>query len=188
MAVLVRPDVCQAPGYCGLTSIYEYTNFDGTCVRTNCGQAAAATLLTHHRKLEADPQRSLEIMRRLEREFPPDQMRGYFGTGRRQVERILRAFELSPAEVAGEEGLRQRLAAGAPVIVMLGASQGRVLPFVDLPGGHWMVAYGFDGGHVYLTNGGRLTWDAFRKGWRGVVPWLIDMRNKGITVPGVVVP
>ena len=50
----------------------------------------------------------------------------------------------------------------------------------DRPGGHWTVAYGFDGEHIYLTNYGRMTWDDFRRAWMSFVPRLIDMHGKGL--------
>jgi hypothetical protein len=62
---------------------------------------------------------------------------------------------------------------------MLGVSAGKFLSF-DLPGGHWMVAYGFDGDHVYLTNWGRMSWQEFHAGWNALVPRLINMRGKGL--------
>lgn len=36
--------------------------------------------------------------------------------------------------------------------------------------GHWVVAYGYDNSHVYVTNfrgGNKMTWDQLHKAWGG---------------------
>jgi hypothetical protein len=180
MAGLVNPDSPCASSYAGLASIFEYTNWDGKLCRTNCGQAASATLLTHFGKFVADIAQARRVMSLLERRHPPDQLGGLFGTGRRCVERACRAFGIRLTEIRNEESLRDNLAKLHPVIVMLSASPGRLWNRFDLPGGHWMVAYGFDGDHVYLTNHGKMTWEEFRRNWNGLVPRLIRMRNRGL--------
>jgi hypothetical protein len=63
---------------------------------------------------------------------------------------------------------------------MLGISAGKLWNCIDLPGGHWMVAYGFDDEYVYLTNHGKMTWPEFRRGWNGLVPRLIRMNGRGL--------
>jgi hypothetical protein len=63
---------------------------------------------------------------------------------------------------------------------MLGLPSGRLFGRFDLPGGHWMVAYGYDTAHVYLSNYGRMAWADFRRGWGGLVPWLIAMNGRGL--------
>src|SRR5207253_2288719 len=164
----------------GLSSIFEYTNRDGIRARVNCGQAAAVTLLTHHRKLPADVSRARQVMARVEEHYPPDNVAGYFGTSRRRVTGICRAYGLPLAVIEGEQELQRALAAQQPVIVMLTAAPRRVFNLFDVPGGHWMVAYGFDREFVYLTNYGRMSWSRFRSGWSSFVPRLINMRRKGL--------
>lgn len=181
MAGLVSPDDPKAADYQGLDAIFEFVNDDGTCVLTNCGQAAATTLLTHYGALVPAADEPTSVLQHIEKVFPPDNLGGYFGTSRRRVTRICKAHGLRLKEVRGEEALRFMLAQRRPVIVMLGVSAGRFLGF-DLPGGHWMVAYGFDENHVYLTNGGKITWDEFRAGWNGFVPRLIQMRQRGLVI------
>jgi hypothetical protein len=166
-------DTCD---YRGVKAIFEYTNTDGARVRTNCGQAAAATLLTFHGKLAPAPAR---VMARLERDFPPDNLGGLFGTSRRCVIRMCRAFGLRLIPVDGEDALRRQLAQGNPVAVMLGVSGGRFLHF-DLPAGHWMTAYGYDCERIYLTNGSPMSWAEFRGGWDSYVPRFINMRRRGL--------
>ena len=175
MATLIRYLELPAPTYLGQSSIFEYTNWDGAHTRFNCGQAAACTLLTHLAKL--DP--AAEIMCAVEAAHPPDNLGGYLGTSRRRVERICRAHGILLDEIAGESELRERLSERQPVIVMLQVGGPRVFGY-PVPLGHWMVAYGFDREHVYLTNWGRMSWDDFRNGWAGRVPWLIRMKNRGL--------
>ena len=45
MVQFIRPD-SGPTHYVGLDEIFEYTNWDGSEVDFNCGQAAAATFLT----------------------------------------------------------------------------------------------------------------------------------------------
>jgi hypothetical protein len=179
MAGMVHPEDPPSD-YRGLPSIFEFTNSDGDCVRTNCGQAAAATFLTYHGKLLLSKDEPTQIMEALELVDPPDNLGGAFGTSRRCVVRICRRHGIRLREIAGEAGLREALGLGRPVIVMLGVCAGRLFHRFSLPGGHWLVAYGFDGERVYLTNYGHMTWEEFRHGWGGIVPRLIGMRNKGL--------
>jgi hypothetical protein len=164
----------------GLASIFEFTNGDGKFVRTNCGQAAAATFLTFHGKFELAKDEPCGIMAAIEDRDPPDNFGGAFGTSRRRVARICRRHGIRLREVAGEDAIRDELSNGRPVIVMLGVSGGHLFNRFELPGGHWMVAYGFDADYVYLTNHGSMTWDEFRRGWASFVPRLISMRGKGL--------
>jgi len=180
MAGIVAPDEPVAARYYGLKSIFEFTNGDGSFVRTNCGQAAAATYLTFRGRFFPALDEPARIMAAIESADPPDNFGGAFGTSRRRVVRICRRHGLLLREIAGEPALREELAAGRPVIVMLGVCGGRLFNRIDLPGGHWMVAYGFDDDHVYLTNHGQMTWDEFRRGWAAFVPRLIGMRGKGL--------
>jgi hypothetical protein len=180
MAAMIRAATKGAPAYQGLETIFEYTNYDGDLVRTNCAQAAAATFLTCQGKLPALSDQARGIMSALERDYPPDQFGGYLGTGRHQVETICGAHGVGLTEIAGEPALRVQLARRNPALVMLGVSAGRLLNLIDLPGGHWMVAYGFDEEYLYLTNWGRMTWDKFDSGWRAVVPLLIHMRLRAL--------
>ena len=64
---------------------------------------------------------------------------------------------------------------------MLGVSSGTFW-HIPLPGGHWMVAYGYDREHIYLTNleEGKMPWTEFRRRWRSWVSLLIRMRLRGL--------
>jgi len=182
----VYPDGADPASYRGLPVVYEYTNADGDLVRFNCGQAAACTFLTHHGAFPAEPEAELAraVMTAVEAEHPPDNAGGWFGTSRRRVERICRTHGVELDEVAGEAELRERLAAGRPVIVMVGTEGPRVWRW-HAPAGHWMVAYGYDDRHVFLTNyaPSGMPWGEFRRRWGAFMPRLVSMRNTGLTAP-----
>ena len=164
----------------GLKRIFEYVNADGRLTKWNCGQAAATTLLTHHGHLPLCEETACATMRGLESAFPPDIVAGWFGSSRRRVTRICKAHGLCLKVVRGEEPLRVELEAGNPVVVMLGVSAGRIWKW-DVPGGHWMVAYGFDDDAVYLTNWGEpMPWSEFRERWRSAVSRFIQMNERGL--------
>jgi hypothetical protein len=184
VANIISAAVHGVSNFVGLKSIFEYTNGDGSLCRTNCGQAAAATFLTHYGRLPADTAEAHRIMATLERCHPPNVLGGVFGTSRRRVARICSAFGVRVREVPGEAALRASLVRREPVIVMLGVSAGRLWRF-DLPGGHWMVAYACDADGVYLTNWGKMGWDDFRHGWAGLVPRLIGMWGRGLAARGL---
>src|SRR5262249_43305200 len=153
VAGIVIPAEQGAADFVGLGAIFEYTNGDGALCRTNCGQAAAATFLTHYGRLAAEAAGARLVMAALERRHPPNVLGGLFGTSRRCVAGICAAFGVPLRQVCGEAALRASLARGEPVIVMLGVSAGRWRGY-ELPGGHWMVAYACDAGGVHLTNHG----------------------------------
>ena len=177
MAQIIRPNISDPSAYHGLDWIFEYTNYDGALTTWNCGQAAAATFLTHHGAM--DPVQAANNMAWLEKHHPPDQFAGWFGTGRRRVERIMRSFHLDLIEVHGAEGIKQQLDRKNPVLLMLGMSHGKFLGF-NLPGGHWMVAYGYDAKAVHLTNGWAMMWHEVEAGWRSVAANWIRMSGCGL--------
>jgi len=175
MASLIQPDNYDLNKYHGLAQIFEFVNADGNFTRYNCGQAAACTLLTHLGRLEP----AAESMPKVENKYPPDNLGGWFGTSRRRVQRICRGLGVPTEAIKGESELKLSIEQGRPVIVMLGRPGPKFLG-ITMPMGHWMVAYGFDDENVYLSNHGSMTWDEFRQGWRGLVPWLIRMRQRGL--------
>lgn len=166
--------------YRGLPRLYGYVNDDGERFRTNCGQAAIATFLTHHGILPLDAANAAAIMARIEATHPPNILFGRFGTSRRQIERACRAFGCPVREVVGETALRAELDRKNPVFIMLGMPGGKFAG-ITWPSGHWMIAYGYDADDVFLSNYGRMTWAEFRKGWRTPVAHLIRMAERGLT-------
>jgi hypothetical protein len=176
--------LAKAAGYAGLGHIYEFVNADGRLTKWNCGQAAATTLLTHHGALRVCEDNPSSILCDIENVFPPDQLGGWFGSSRRRVTTICKAHGLCLKEIRGEEQLRAELTCGNPVVVMLGVSGGQLMGW-DLPGGHWMVAYGFDDESIFLTNWGEpMPWPNFRKRWRSLVSQLIQMSDRGLAASG----
>ena len=176
MAGTIFPDGADAASYRGLPSLYQFVNADGSLTRFNCGQAAACTLLSHFGAIGGD---ACALMAAVEKANPPDNLLGYFGTSRRRVERICREHGIELDELTGEDELRAALAGNRPVAVIV-ELPGPVVWRWRAPAGHWMVAYGFDEEHIYLTNWGRMTWAEFRDGWRALVPRLIHMRRKAL--------
>jgi hypothetical protein len=178
MAGIVHGD-SDKQDYRGLAEIFQFVNDDGELFYRNCGQAAAATLLTHQGVLKPTEQSASQLMRAIENAHPPDNVFGWFGSSRRCVTHICKKHGVTLEEVDGENELRRELDRGNPVLVMLGVSAGKFFGF-DLPGGHWMVAYGYDDESVYLTNNGAMPWDDFRAGWQSLVPRLIQMGRRGL--------
>jgi hypothetical protein len=181
MAGIVRPTEFAA-GYHGLRSIFEFTNTDGSMPVVNCGYAAAATLLTFHGHISPSMQSPRRIMTRLESEHPPDNLGGIFGSSRRRITRIFRRLGVRIRAICGEDRLREAVARGRPAIVLVGVCAARVFNRIELPGGHWTVAYGFDSDSIYLTNYGSMSWERFRRVWVSFVPRLVDMHGKGLNV------
>lgn len=143
MAQYVASAEYQPANYRGLPGMFEFTNGDGISRPTNCGQAAACTMLTYMRLIQPDAENPHMIMKTIEAAHPPDNFGGKMGTSRRRVERILGAFGMDPTEIEGEENFRQMLDAGCPMIVMIGLYHNKLWKFT-IPSGHWMVAYGYD--------------------------------------------
>lgn len=169
----------KSVGYTGLPRIFEFVNHDGRLSKWNCGQAAAATLLTHHHVVDPAVD-GCDLLLEIERQFPPDILGGWFGSSRRRVTSICRSRGLPLKPVRGEAAVRAELERGNPVVVMLGVSGGKFLRW-DLPGGHWMVAYGFDDNAVYLTNWGKpMLWEEFRIRWRAWTATFIQMDEIGL--------
>src|SRR5262245_19862703 len=102
MAGLIHPDCGMQTDYRGLNAIFEYCNQDGTLVRTNCGQCAAATFLTHYGKLARDLDQAADIIADIEKHFPPDNVAGILGTSRRRVVLICHAHGLKADAIEGE--------------------------------------------------------------------------------------
>lgn len=180
MAHFIQPAGIVEAAYQGLKDIFQFTNGDGKWVPFNCGQAAACTYLTYRGVFPSVQEKANELMCQIEQQHPPDNIGGWLGTSRRRVERICRSHGIKLQEVRGEQGLREHLSRGQPVIVMLGVPGPKILKRYTLPAGHWMVAYGYDEADVHLTNWGKMPWDTFRRWWNGIVPRVICMRNRGL--------
>ncbi len=177
--------LAKSAAYVGLERIFEFVNGDGRLTKWNCGQAAAATLLTHHGATPLSEASAGSLVCLLENAFPPDQLGGWLGSSRRRVTSICKAHGLPLQEIRGEHDLRRELANGNPVVVMLGISAGKLWGW-DVPGGHWMVAFGFDADAIFLTNWHEpMPWAEFRERWRSVVARLIQMNERGLAAASV---
>ena len=130
----------------GLHSVLAYRNCDGELSGTNCGLAAAATVLRYRELFSED------TLALLEKRFPPDVFFGLFGTSKTRVREILSAYQCPWHEVEGKHALKHAIQHQQPALVML-----------SLPGhlaaGHW------DEHHVHLTNyrshHDRMKWGTF---------------------------
>jgi uncharacterized protein YvpB len=198
MASVVTPNSTSGPGFKGLSSIFQYRNQDGQKQDTNCGQAAACTMLTYRGKLTRDTTVPNPNMITLETSYPPDNLGGVFGTSRKQVEKILTGYSLNISTVSGKDDLKQSIQNLKPVIVMTSVTFqtlpvfrtpsisvfGVTLPSVstpkEIPSAHWMVAYAYDDAKVYLTNYGSMTWDEFLGRWDSAIGKAINMQSKGL--------
>lgn len=186
MANLFQADPTQSGLYRGLSSLFGYVNQDGKLSKTNCGLAACATLLTFSGampRLENTAEHENPNMLNLESHFPPNILCGMAGTSRGRVERILDAHGYEAVEIKGEQQLRDSLELQQPVAVMLQVPGSAVMG-MSMPAGHWMVAYGYNDEAVYLTNWWQhaMSWQEFRDGWNGAIPWCINMDRKGLII------
>ena len=182
MAGVVSPDPPISADYRGLPSIYEFTNADGGQPVVNCGYAAAATLLTFYGYISPAAESPRRIMTKLEGEHPPDNLGGLFGSSQRRITRIFRRLGIRVEKICGETELREAMSQGCPVIVLIGVCAAKLFNRIELPGGHWTVAYGFDDETIYLTNYGSMSWDRFRRVWVSLVPRLVNMHGKGLII------
>jgi hypothetical protein len=180
MARIIRPAIADPRQYRGLEWIFEYTNRDGALTTRNCGQAAAATFLSHHGAM--NPVEAARNMAWLEKHYPPDQFAGWLGTGRGRIESILRAFHIDYIEVNGQAEIARQLEQNNPVLLMVGMPSAHWLG-VDWPGGHWMVAFGHEKERVHLSNWGAMTWDEIHAGWHSIAARWIRMNGRGLAKP-----
>lgn len=168
-------------GFRGLPRIIEFTNHDGKHVRSNCGQAASTTVLNFfgHPFAAADVESARPLMEPIESKFPPNIFFGWFGTSGGRVRSILNHFQYDYETIRTTAQLKQRLDQGLPVLLMLQVTGGKFWKW-EIPGGHWVVAWGYDADNIYLTNWGSMNWDEFHKSWNGIIPKLIRMNQRGI--------
>lgn len=169
---LLRGSPVEAPpGTIGRPRLYQYTNSGVHAHQqyNSCGQAAIATALTGCGVKPEDPTNA--VMQTVYDAFPPDILWGRFGTSWKQVERALGANGVAGTWLDGEAALAETLACGHLALVMLdiGATSDEGWGPI---GGHWVVVYAMDQGHVYLSNwplDGRCTWRSFRRSWDTVM-------------------
>lgn len=162
-------------------SIFQYTNDGAKHKDTACGQAAIATLITAW-GVKA-PDNGSALIREVESNYPQDVALGNAGTSWQQMEKALNGYGLKTYWLTGEAELKEYLKAGYPVVVMLDV--GRIPQYGFTWSGHWVVAYAFDYGNIYVTNwnldGTTCSWGSFSAAWN---TWLTNA--SGTTRRGLV--
>lgn len=165
--------------YWGINGLNWYSNdgaqgknpFGGTSDETwrSCGQAAAATVRRLWKAASANDFSDAPV-RNLYNRFPADGYLGIAGTSWQRMRSMLQDGGLSVQFIKGENDLKNSVANGKPVIVMLDV--GKFPEWNYQWGGHWVVVYGYTNSRVYLSNwkgGNSTTWENFRTGWKNNV-------------------
>ena len=166
------------PDYQGLASIVEYTNADGDLTSTNCGQAAAATLVNF-----AMPVKNSDgLVRTFEQCFPPNVMFGTLGTSPAQIIRMLDSLKIKVDKIG--PNAESCLVAKEPVLLLVGVLWKEFL-HLKLREPHWTVAYGYDHDSVYLTNYGKMSCIDFWDGWGDPLVKMVGMAYSGFVVKKV---
>jgi hypothetical protein len=191
MAAVVAALSSSSQGFQGLGSLFEYTNEDGNHPNRNCGQAAAATMLTYRGRFAcpATPDAANHIMTELEDKYGADILFGLFGTSRHRMTEMIAAYGGTVSVIQGVAALKRQVELKCPVIVMLDIARDKA-GWNTSVGGHWTVVFAYDKEYVYLTNwpdvNSRCAWKQFRLGWTSWLPSMIAMRATGLVVPGAV--
>lgn len=167
---------CANLGYAGICQIAQFVNEDFPVTGTTCGQAAAVTALWHAGlNLKYGTPESL-VKSYYDYAPPKITVPGVttqtrFGTDWRQLEYGMNGYSGQGIRYnwqKGKSALQNELRKGNPCIIMIDMG---TLPPYTWGYGHWVVAYGFDISHVYVTNLGNLnnkmTWDQLHKAWGG---------------------
>lgn len=146
---------CQnCSGFAGLWSIYQQDNFaPGVDSSRSCGQAAVATMLTYYGKMPQDD--SGGTVTQVWNSYPPNVPGD--GTNWDQVQNAMVGYGMSTYWGTGLAEMKTWLKTGQPVILMVDV--GAVGPKW---GAHWIVAYAYDSGGIYVTN-----WNGFGTKYSG---------------------
>ncbi len=163
------------------------TNFDFPVHDTTCGQAAAATIITHWQNTKNDANFKTQLASYLYSNYGPNNAWGMFGTSWQQVvNSVTVPYHMSWRKSSGENDLRAELNKGIPVIVVLDAERLRQKGY-DYPkakigvAAHYVVVYGYDSGYYYVTNHPN-NWVAradFLEAWNTWIHGSIDGGNRG---------
>jgi hypothetical protein len=149
---------CGVGDYKGLCGMWQFDNFDFPVTNTTCGQAAAATIITHWQRLRNDEKFKKDLASYLYNNYGPNNAGGHLGTSWQQVvNSITGPYKMSWRKTSGEADLRAELNKGIPVIVMVDSARLRQRGY-DYPpatvgiGAHYIVVYGYDSGFYFVTN------------------------------------
>ena len=167
---------CMNSDYYGICTIAEFKNNDFPIMATACGQAAAVTALWHA-GLNVTYKDPAALAQQFYQYAPPKitiaglvEKKNDLGTDWRQIENGLNAYSKQGIRYnwqKGKSALQNELRKGNTCLIMLDIG---TLPQFDYKwGGHWVVAYGYDNGYVYVTNfkNNRMSWDQLHKAWGG---------------------
>ena len=147
-------------GYVGQQHMTWYSNDGASDEKKSCGQAAVATMLYFRGKTT---DRSIRVVRDLYFQWPADGYGGIAGTSWQRIQTMLQARGLHVHIVQGLPAIKQEIANGNPVIVMLDV--GKCPEWNFQWGGHWVVAYGYNKSSIFLSNwtnaDGHTPWNTF---------------------------
>lgn len=173
----------------GRGSIYQYTNNPGAWLNNNCGQAAAATMLTFHRvqaKYALNSKGGTDLQDTLDKVFPPDlradNLFGFrinCGTSPNRVMSACSNYGLNCWLMSGhEEKLRYWVSWGYPCIVITNVNKlGWKNKGKSMDGLHYQVVYAYSEGknkqsetddYYWLTNNNgspKVRRDIFKSAW-----------------------
>lgn len=171
---------CTNNGYYGICQIAEFKNPEFPILETTCGQAAAVTALWHV-GLNAVYGKPGELVKSFYDYAPPKitipkvlEVSYSLGTDWRQMEYGLNGYSGQGIRYNWQKGkaaLQNELRKGNPCLIMI--DMGTLPPYNWQSGGHWVVAYGYDNGSVYVTNlanlNNKMSWDQLHKAWGGAL-------------------
>lgn len=181
----------------GIGGIFAYCNNDDPVHQSkNCAHAAAATLLVAKGRLPQQ-RNGFAQMTTLYSHYPPDLFGGAAGTSRARMIAMLLGNGLMPGALVGLNGLKVWIAAKRPVAVVLDTAPDRAgsvgTPGLfgrppDAPGGHWVTAFAYNDGGVFISNWytrdpgevGYIPWDKFQLGWSSWIADAIGMKERGL--------
>lgn len=178
---------CTVGDYLGLCGMWQFDNFDFPVNNTTCGQAAAATIITHWMGLRNDAKFKTDLASFLYKNYGPNNVGGAFGTSWQQVvTSIVAPYKMGWRKVSGEADLRQELARGIPVIVIIDSERlrqkGYAYPRATVGiAAHYVVVYGYDKDFYYVTNHDK-NWIRradFLESWNTWIHGGIDGGNRG---------
>jgi hypothetical protein len=153
-------------GWRGIDLKYAYTNNGGVHPDKNCGQAAAATLLTYYNVYPKPAVNDAYRVRALEYAYPQDVAFGLLGSSWQLMQKMVSREGLRNVGFSyGETAMKNAVAAGHPVIVMMDVGAAGWNAW----GLHWTVVYAYDNNFVYLTNWKFDKWGA--SAGQDVEPW-----------------
>jgi len=179
---------CGVGDYKGVCDeMWQFDNWDFPVQDTTCGQAAAATIITHWQKLRGDDAFKKKLASFLYNNYGPNNVFGKFGTSWQQVvNSVTIPYKMSWRKVSGENDLRAELNKGIPVIVVLDSERLRQRGYDYKPSpvgisAHYVVVYGYDKDFYFVSNHDK-NWvrrNDFLESWNTWIHGPIDGGNRG---------